>query len=189
MKGDKMKKTSMLKVTYITALLLVTVMVFFGCAPKGFGQIPIEYNGSYFLHQQFPQLNIANSIGGPMGDLYFPYNGEIFTLKRESISGGTLWDWNCKFSVYSDVGKIGDFVLYEQVQYDAIFLDENYLYYGLREVKYKKYFDLPHGKISTAGYFKYLFYRFDLEKGQNENINVNQFYDKLHIYHSRAILK
>lgn len=181
-----MCKVSTLKTISITALLLVTVVIFSGCVPKppnGYVQskdAPISGH-NYWLYLQFTDLNPFATQSSR--EMYFRYENEIYYVIDEKYSLG-------EYVVYKDVEIVGNFVKAEDARYDAIFLNENFLYYCFRLVKYKIYYAFsPDGFKQTAIYYKYEFYRFNLDTGQNESININQFYDKLRIYYSDAILK
>jgi len=200
----------------VSIMVLLTTVMFIGCsAPNGYikyGESPIYFEGQfpddsinfeYHLHYQFKEEN-GNSWR--IRQIYFSYKeeryylyptdrtgwkneDEIFCTPLQSMTGG-------KFLVFnSSDTEIGAF--YDQQKednhsvnfsYPKILFDEKYLYY-----EFKKRIFIGRFSISSEGrgnsYYKYEYYRFNLEIGENESVSLATFFEKLHAIDNRATLR
>ena len=189
------KKKIVIWVSVSLAFMLLFTGVFFAfinarIPPKGYSKYnsPISYGlyTSYTLGQQFPDINPPPSV--KTDKQYFLYKGELHYVKAQDSESGVRIP---NFSAFKDTGnkRIGDFIIFgeewgtekKRIYYDATFLYDSYLYYGLNRTVYKTYYKFtPEGFKHKKVYYKYEYYRFDLETGKNQEISLDIFFEKLH---------
>ena len=201
MKGKLIKFLGLFTAVIVAGAILTGCKLDESDVPEGFVQTQppiifsiskenIPYAVSVYLYHQFKDINPYDKFldGEKINDgtfrQYFLYDGEKYYAEAK---GGSDWTFNNKYTVYRDDGRAetGCFIEVETGglnigwRCENVFLNGQYLYYC-----YAKGYTKKSNVFSVAGtkyitYYKYEFYRFDMETGENEIIGLNLLFEKL----------
>jgi len=164
--------------------------------PKGYGRHTPILHISHFsddstgrgeanvsIIEQFPELNSSYKANN---GIQFMYKEQVYYVEPERK--GLTHEFNNYYTVFQDDrSELGSFIKplieYEGVNWycGTTFLDDNYLYYSYRKHMLGKE-TLGFGEwtfIVRKQFYRYEFYRFDLETGENESIGVELMFEKL----------
>ena len=148
-----------------------------------FGENPTRF----LLSNQFPTINISDGYA-PVTQFFF-YNDEVHSITAnnlQSISYGGA-DISVLNHKGEEIGKFIDITRASTISY-FVFLCGDYLYYdsiGTYRVRTRwRNFD---GLPVYRRYFRYEYYRFNLLTGENENIPLALFWEKLSNVDNRGV--
>jgi len=197
-------------------IMFVSVVGLAGCGrvPDGYSQkqhpiLRISSNtaaGFNFRHQ-FPELN--NSIEDSVNKHSLFLHRDIvhyivmYGLESEPFLNGEVSIWNNRnviISVYeknTDNGNLGNLILRtdnsEHSHFASIlFLDGDYIYYQLSEsrfaLRFLRFQPYIWNIFGRERFFKYSFFRFNLNTGVNEEVGLEHFFEKLVLHNPNVRL-
>ena len=188
-----------LKIFALSLLVVVMSVAMVGCSPslpKGYsdtrgGNLPIIYdNGdfsfpSFDIRVQFPELNGDEAHWHPYeGKRFFRYDGKIYYLGGSFSWSRTWGEWDNPYVFRLDedilIGYLSH-IIDEKADINSIsicFVHENSVYYN--SVAGRTFHNgFPIGDPKPITFSKFAYFRFCLESGTNESVNIYEFVDIL----------